>query len=137
MLHLSFAIQGEKQLVRRLQTVATDIKDWGTEMKKTGKYLKETFSGPVFSSEGAEIGEPWVDGPYYHGLVRTGKMKKSFVFTSNDYMMSIGNTTSYFKYHQSKGARSKLPRRVMMKLDEKRKEAIVKIFQKKIHKSLK
>jgi phage gpG-like protein len=133
---LSFTLEGEKQLSRKLLITSKKVQNWSAEMRKTGQLLKKTFSGPVFTSEGAEIGEPWISGPDYHGLVRTGNMRGSFNFKSTKNAVNVGNTTSYFIYHQSIADRSKLPRRIMMKIDEKRRQLIVKIFQKSIRKVL-
>jgi phage gpG-like protein len=127
-MELTFIIEGEVQLNRRIKGISDSIKDWSNTFDKSGKYLKEFFSGEVFSSEGSVIGEPWPGGKYYHKLQRTGKMKGSFIYQSaKDYVL-ITNTAPYFKYHQSNLPRRKLPRRIMMKLDEMRKQKIVKLF---------
>lgn len=134
-MRLSFAIEGEKQLSRRLRGISVDIQDWKSEMSKTGKYLVGTFSGPVFDTKGREIGEPWPPRKKSYPwpiLEKSGKMRKSFDHTAKTTSVEIFNKTDYFKYHQSNKPRKKLPRRVMMKLDNERREGIVKIFQKSL-----
>lgn len=118
---------------RRIGGFANKIKDWSPATEKVGIYLKGFFTNDVFQSEGAVFGEKWVGGKYYHKLQRSGLMRNSFYFKSDKDQVEIGNTADYFKYHQSNQPRkSKLPRRIMMKLDESRKQKIVKFFQQQI-----
>lgn len=64
-------------------------------------------------------------------------MKDSFkTAVAADYA-EIWNTASYFKYHQSNKARSKLPRRMMMNLTNDTKSEIVKIFHTYWHSKVK
>jgi len=104
-------------------------------------YLKNTFSGEVFDSKGSVIGEPWVPLSRKHLawklkhnfpadiLIMTGAMKKSFWTQVADQYAVIGNSAAYFKYHQARDARTIIPRRVMMKLASRQREAVTKIFQ--------
>jgi hypothetical protein len=131
-MNIQFDIEGETQLHRRIKGIADGVKDWSWATNKIGQYLKGFFTNDVFQSEGAIIGEKWVGGPYYHRLERTGKMRNSFLYKNDKMQVEISNSAPYFKYHQSKLPRKKLPRRVMMKLDEKRKQTIVKFFQEQI-----
>lgn len=133
MLNIYFDIEGVVELNRRITKFADKIKDWSPATKTIGEYLKGFFSTEVFESEGAIFGEKWVGGKYYHQLQRTGLMRNSFYFKNDKEQVEIGNKTDYFKYHQSNQPRkSKLPRRIMMKLDEARKQKIVKFFQQQI-----
>jgi phage gpG-like protein len=140
-MYLSWTIEGETQLSRRLEGLVTGIRDMTTPFTTAADMLVKTFSSDVFSSQGAAIGEQWQRlSPYTvaqkarHGypadpLVRTGKMQHSFTsFVASDQAV-IYNTADYFKYHQSNQPRKRLPRRVMMKLGETQKEQVVKIFQ--------
>jgi hypothetical protein len=63
-------------------------------------------------------------------LERTGDLRHSFEDIMFDDYAVIFNTAEYFKYHQSRAPRAKLPRRVMMKIDQARKQFIQKSFQK-------
>jgi len=135
-MYLQFQIEGEKQLSRKLVGISVKARNWRPQMRKIGKYLVGVFSGPVFDTRGREIGEPWkkrkIPAPWPL-LQRSGKMRRSFKSLPRMVSVEIMNTADYFKYHQSSKPRtSKLPRRVMMKIDSKRKEGIVKI----IHKAL-
>jgi phage gpG-like protein len=133
-MQIYFEIEGVVQMHRRFTKFAKDIKDWSLSTEKIGKYLKTFFSNDVFQSEGAVFGEKWVGGKYYHKLQRTGLMRNNFYFKNNKNQVEIGNTTDYFKYHQSnKPRKSKLPRRIMMKLDEERKKTITRFFAMQIN----
>ena len=128
MVNLEFQIEGQIELHRRIGRLATTVGDWTGTFSNVGKYLKGFFKDDVFNSEGAVFNEKWVSGPYYNRLQRTGKMRNSFIYQSaKDYVL-VTNTAPYFKYHQSRLPRKKLPRRIMMKLDETRKQKIIKFF---------
>ena len=139
-LTLSFNIEGDQQLLRHLDQIDAKAKNWKPEFVKTGQMLIKTFSDN-FNTEGALLGEKWQPlkpatiaqkqklGYTDKILVRTGAMKSGFNSRSYEDAVIIWNSVPYFPYHQSNKPRYKLPRRVMMKLDEKRKQQIVKIFQ--------
>jgi len=140
-LKLSWSIEGEKKLLRKLRNIGEGVKDWTPAFEKASTKLKDIFSNDVFKTRGAVIGESWqplkpkylaqkrrqgyVDDP----LIKTGLMKSSFVSeVTKDYAI-ISNTAEYFKYHQSNKPRNKIPRRVMMKIDNPQKTMIVREFQ--------
>lgn len=137
---LSWSIEGEEQLVRNLRNIGKGIKDWTPAFKEASDRLKKVFSEDVFKTKGSIIGEQWNPlKPKYLAqklrggfpadtLVKTGKMQNSFQSIVQTDRAEIWNSTQYFKYHQSSAPRSKLPRRVMMKLAENQKQIIVKIF---------
>ena len=116
--------------------------------RKVGSYLKGFFGGAVFDTQGAVIGEPWKPldqatirqkrqkGYPATPLIGSGRMRRSFSFTSTSQMVAVYNTTQYFRYHQSRKPRRKLPRRVMLKLDEIRKQIIVKHFHQAFKKKI-
>ena len=135
-----FKLEGEKQLVRNFRGVKNAVKDWKPAMKKIGVDLTDCFSGPVFETRGREIGESWTkrkDNLPHPILEKTGKMRKSFKYKSDKDSVEISNTTDYFKYHQSNKPRRKIPRRILMKLDEKRKNVIMKHLHKYLYSKLK
>jgi len=124
---LSFSLEGEQQLLRRI----SGLKDKNLQpaFERIGRKLVEFYSGAVFSTQGAAIGASWPGGPNYHGLVRTGAMRSSFDYSATATRFELFNKTDYFMYHQSNKARHKLPRRVMLKLDNPRKMLVVKEVQ--------
>lgn len=140
MLSITWSIEGEVQLARRLRIIANEIKDWTPAFQEAADRLKGIFSDDVFRTEGAIIGESWQPlKPKYLAqkvkagfpastLIKTGRMRESFVTEVASDHATIGNISPYFKYHQSKEPRTKLPRRIMMKLGNPQKEIVVKIF---------
>jgi len=135
-INLSFSIEGEKQLSRVIKGLQT--KDLRQPFDEAGKELVVFYKTKVFDSQGGVIGEKWKGGPQYHGLVRTGTMRRRFQHRATRSRLEISNPTEYFKYHQSNRARkTNLPRRVMLKLDEPRKRLIVKTVQKSYVNTLK
>lgn len=146
-LELVFSIEGETELIRRLQGVDKDLKDWTPEFKKIGNMLLKTFRHN-FSTKGRTLGSPWAPlkpstiaekmrlGYPLDILVRTGLMRDSFVSKAGKYEVIVSNPIPYFVFHQSKKPRFKLPRRVMMKIDDDRKQLIVKIIQESIQDTL-
>lgn len=147
-MQLSWSIEGEKQLSRRLIGIRKELKDWKPAFKEASGDLVNEFSGDVFSTKGASIGVRWqpLDRNYanakakrYPGkdiLEATGKMKKAFTRRFSASSAVVWNTAAYFKYHQSNQPRSKLPRRVMMKLGNSQKEMIVRTFNTHFRKKL-
>ena len=135
-----FEIEGEKQLVRRFRGIEMAGKDWKPTMKTIGRDLTECFSGPVFETRGREIGESWekrAKGYSWPILEKTGAMRKGFKYDAGKDKVEVYNIKDYFKFHQSNKPRStRLPRRVMMKIDNKRKEKIMKRFHETIIKAL-
>lgn len=141
MLKLRFQIEGVTEMSRVIRGIDDKANNLRPEFQKVGKYLKKFYSNDVFASEGGVIGEKWQGlNPQYASwkakkypgkgiLVRTGKMKGAFEYKATKTSTTISNPTSYFKYHQSRASRSKIPRRVMMKLDEKRRQTIIQIFR--------
>jgi len=125
---LRWEIEGERQLVRRLRGIGRDIGNMKPEFKKSADFLRGFFEGEVFDTEGAALGEKWVGGPNYHRLQRTGRMRRSFRAKAGRKSGMVWNAADYFKYHQSRMSRYRLPRRVMMKLTEQLRNRIVKFF---------
>jgi len=139
---LHYEIEGDVQIMRRFRGLETSISDWSKTFRKVGIYLRNFFSGPVFKTEGAVFSEKWaplkpstLKVRKYKGkpiLQQTGALMKSFdyIYKAREVLVFNHLMSSYGKYHQSNQPRTKLPRRVMMKLDEKRKQMIVKQFHK-------
>jgi phage gpG-like protein len=147
-LQLEWNIEGEKSLSRVLLGLSTDVKDLKRPFNDSAEYLKRTFSGDVFRTQGAAIGEKWKrlspytiaqrarDGYFGGPLIRTGRMQQSFRTIVTSDQAVIYNTAEYFKYHQSNQQRSfRLPRRVMMGLGPNQKVTIVRYFQDYIRQS--
>ena len=145
---LEWSIEGETQLSRVLLGMESNLKDYTEPFKQSADFLKQTFSVDVFNTQGAAIGEKWKRlSPYTVAqkarqgmpstpLIASGNMRASFKTAVSTDQAVITNDAPYFKYHQSKEPRSKIPRRVMMKITEQSKETIVKYFQEYIRASM-
>jgi len=139
-LQLNWEIEGVRQISRKLQTIEDQVKDWRPAFRRATSELKSIFSNDVFRTEGRAIRERWKPlKPQYLAqkrqrgfsggtLVGTGRMKNSFQTIVKPDMGVVWNSIFYFRYHQSKAPRRKLPRRVMMKLANQQRELVVKIF---------
>lgn len=138
---LVWEIDGEKQLSRRLRKIGDASTDWTDAFKEAADKLIKIFSEDVFKTKGGKIGESWAPlKPKYLSqkvkagypsdiLIKTGLMKSSFESNVGKDYAEIYNNNDYFKYHQSKDPRKKIPRRIMMKLDNPQKTLVVKVFQ--------
>lgn len=147
-MYLSWSIEGDKQLSRKLEGIKSNLKDFRPAFKNSSDMLVGIFSKDVFSTKGGIIGETWARlspmtikqkvrrGFGTQPLVNTGTMQGSFKTIVESNRAVIFNTTDYFKYHQSNKPRSRLPRRVMMKIGNSQKVEVVRIFQKYIHDSV-
>jgi phage gpG-like protein len=146
---LQWEIEGERQLSRVLLGMSSKLTDYTPPFRDSANYLTGLFSRDVFSTQGAVIGERWQRlSPYTVAqkarrghpstpLVGTGAMQRSFQSIVSTDQAVIYNTAAYFKYHQSnKQPRTKLPRRVMMRIHDGQREQIVRYFQQYIRESL-
>ena len=134
---LDAEIEGEKQLSRRLLIVSDGISDWKDPLHNIAGALHNAIESN-FDSRGGLFGG-WAPAAKDYGhplLEKTGDMRGAFGDEINTDFLKISNPTPYFPYHQSNQPRSRLPRRVMMKLDQQRKTFIQKAFQEHIVKTI-
>ena len=121
-LELDIRLEGERQIAKILSDLPAKANDLKKPFTAGGDFiLRETKR--VFSSKGSSIDEPWpARSPAYEAkatwpiLDKTSKMKTSFKRTATKTSLRVENPTKYFKYHQSRRPRSRLPRRPMLKL---------------------
>lgn len=134
MITLNVTLEGEKQLSRRLMTIPSNISSWKIPLFRIGGELRGTFD-KNFSQRGALFGrwQPRVDNLPHPLLEKTGAMRRNFKQSLGPDYIEIFNPTPYFKYHQSNKPRKKIPRRVMMKIDDERKRFIQREFQKHVN----
>jgi hypothetical protein len=135
---LNFTVEGDVQLSRRLRIVSDKVKDFSNEFKKTGDFLTSYSNQDVFSSKGAVLGGTWPprkneENYTWPILEKTGKMRAGFKSEPSAMQVIVYNVMDYFKYHQSKLPRTRLPRRIMFKLNDYLKTRIVKIFHDAIY----
>lgn len=140
-MYISWSIEGEQQLSRKLLLIASRVKDWTPAFKESAYALKDVFSKDVFSTQGGIIQENWSPLKKAYAIQKakkhpgkgileaTGDMRSGFMTLWRPDMAQVWNKVEYFKYHQSKKPRSSnLPRRVMMKLGDRQRVEVVKIF---------
>lgn len=126
----SVEIEGEKQFSRTLLTVAEGIENFEKPLENIGKELLNTFDMNFDARGGLFGGWPPPARDYGHPLMEdSGDLRGGFAMEVQPTYVSLYNLVPYFGYHQSNAARSKLPRRVMMKIDEQRRNFIVREFQ--------
>lgn len=134
MLELRGTLEGDKELSRRFQQIPADIGDFKQPMTRIGREMK-VATDTNFASRGATFGERWAprkDSKPHPLLEETGKMRASFEQRIGPGYLEISNSAEQFKYHQSNAPRTKLPRRVMLKIDQIRKVFIIKAIQEHI-----
>lgn len=146
--NISWEIEGEKQLSRRLLTIAGSVKNMQPAFEKSAKELVKEYSNDVFDTRGGAIDERWKrlspatvarkarQGFSSQTLVATGAMKRLFDYRAGKDYAVIFNNADYFKYHQSNKPRRRLPRRVMMKLAERQRQKVVRRFLEHISKAM-
>lgn len=129
---LTATIEGDTELKRRLLIMSDGVKDFTAPLTASVAEVKRSIdlnfdeAGAIFESGG------WIPRKQLYNwpiLNKTGKMKGSFTTSMTNTEAKIGNSADYFKYHQSNQSRKKIPRRIMLKLDQERKEFIQKAFQ--------
>jgi len=138
MIELNWSIEGEKQISRRFNQIPDDVGSFKVPLFRIGRELR-TSVDMNFNSRGALFGERWPsrkDKKPWPLLEKTGRMRRGFEQRLGPEYVEIYNTTDYFKYHQSILPRKKLPRRVMLKIDQIRKVFIIKEFQRHLQKSV-
>lgn len=130
MLTLEGYDQGFKELSRTLIVLEDGLDDWDKPFSDLGTELVQVWD-LNFAGEGSLFGgwEP-AAMDYGHPLLQdTGDMRGAFGFGATKDTLELYNTDPKFRFHQSREPRSKLPRRVMMMLDEERKQLVQKRFQ--------
>lgn len=140
-LYIGFEIEGDKQISRRMNIVADGITDFKAPLQLSASEFIRVFKAN-FATEGGTLGEKWpARKPQFRNgtridtwalLTKTARMRNSFTAQVSASELTVLNTAAQFKYHQSNQPRRKLPRRVMMKLDEARKRFVIKALQRYI-----
>ena len=137
MVDLRFTLEGQEVVSRRLGIAAAGVTDFKAPFAKIGSNFLKTFD-TNFSARGGVYGRWQPRKPKYRNGIRidtwpllekTGRMRRSFTQQTTRNRLVLGNSAPYFVYHQSNGPRTRLPRRVMMKLRQQEATMIVKEFQ--------
>lgn len=133
MIELTAELEGEVQLDRRLGFVAKEIDDFEPALDASANTLLKSFD-TNFEARGKLYGG-WAprkvvaDWPL---LEKTGDMRGSFDKAVTRFQAVLFNTAPQFPYHQSNKPRNRLPRRVMMMIDQQSRREIIKHFQEQV-----
>ncbi len=145
MLKVDIKISGSKEAIVKLKQFEKTFTNWKIELRQIGNFLKKFYSGPVFETEGGIVGRRWKPlSPGYEAwkrknfagrgiLQRSGEMRKSFVVNVKRDSMELVNKAFYAKYHQQGRG---VPERVLISLDQPRKDDIIRIFKKGLKKKI-
>lgn len=127
---LQMSLEGETQLDRVLGISVEGVRDFRDPLEKSKTIILDRVE-QNFNQRGAMFGgwKPRTKDYPWPLLEKTGKMRRGFkgVVSSNE--LTVSNPTDYFKYHQSNKDRRKIPRRIMLKIDEPSAILITKAFQ--------
>lgn len=133
---INVSVEGDKELVAKLNKFASGQMDLSKSMGAMSLYLTGFFSGEVFASQGAVYGKKWKAlSPAYAKwkaekfpgrtiLIRKTDMIRSFRSKVAPLQAEIFNTDPKFERHQL--GKGNLPQRVMMQIDQQREVRIVK-----------
>jgi len=127
---LQMSLEGETQIDRVLGISADGVEDFTTPLNESKQIIlnrtEQNFDsrGSVFGGWAPrKIAKPW---PL---LEQTGKMRRGFYGTVSPTQLEVGNRDPKFKFHQSNKPSTRLPRRVMLMIDQTSAVSITKAFQ--------
>lgn len=127
-----FTVDGVDEVAAMFEGAADRGGNMNSPLQKSSQLMLKTFD-MNFNSEGGTLGMPWKPRLEPYGwpiLQRTGLMRRSFGAAFGTDFVTLFNSAPYFKYHQSSAPRTtRLPRRVMMRIDDQRRTSIIKYFQ--------
>lgn len=146
MFRITISVEGEAVVDRVLAGIESRANDLGPVWPE----VVRVFQGIVqnaFDTEGATTGAPWQQlapstqaerrrlgfGAAHPILERTGTLKRALTIGQGAFISMtptmlryvVGSDASYFKYHQSKQPRTRLPRRAPIELTGDNRTAIV------------
>lgn len=130
-LNVSFSVEGDDEVISMFDTAGRRVGNLKTPMRAIGKMMLG-YIDQNYGSHGGLWGRwkprkrsyPWLL------LEKSGRMRGGFKANATSNAVEIGNSQSYFKYHQSKKPRSSnLPRRVMMAVQDQQRRETMKILQ--------
>lgn len=129
-LKISWTIDGEKQVSVELGIAAEGVTDFHEPLTRIATDLLKTFD-LNFESRGSLLQPPgWAPrkkAQPWPLLEKTGRMRGGFRSKVSSSEAVLTNVAPYFPYHQRGTGR--LPRRILMKIDEARRNFIIRAFQ--------
>lgn len=145
-MEVKILLSGDKNTISNLQNLQKHLKGFSPELRKTGQFLKDFYSTVPFATEGSIYGKRWgkLDPDYakrkqelYPGrgiLEASGTLRRSFNFMNTDNFLKVFNTSKYYPFHQ-KGT-SNMSQRLVMAINRKITQAVVKIVKSSILKRI-
>lgn len=127
---ISFSIEGEKQISAELGITIEGLKDFSEPMREAGTIMMNAVQDN-YSKRGGRFGgwKPRKDKNSWPLLEQTGAMRRGFYKETTDDYALVSNEDKKFPFHQSNQPRTRLPRRVMLMIDAKMRDEILKAFQ--------
>jgi phage gpG-like protein len=139
MLNVQVKIFGDKETIAKLNKLDKSFSSWKPELQQVGDFLKAFYQSAVFETEGGVFGARWAAlNPSYEFykrkkwagrgiLVRSGDLQKGYEMKVADTYVELKNVMDYAIYHQT--GTSKMPQRLLVRLDNDRKNEIINIFK--------
>jgi len=140
MLNVRVEVRGDKRILAQLKSVMSAFKDWKPELQAVGDYLVSFYRDPVFETEGGIFAARWaaLSQPYQahkttnwpgRGILEaSGTLRKSYETRVFSQLLQLINPTEYAVLHQ--WGTSRMPARVLIKVDDARRAQIIDIFKK-------
>lgn len=129
-MQLNVTIKGTPEALAKLAKLGAKLRNFQPELTEVGKYLKGYYSGESFLSQGGVFNQRWEPlkdatkiqkmkkYPGKGPLERTGDMRNAFTYSALPTSLMVENTDPKFPYHQSSEPRTRLPRRVMIGVND-------------------
>lgn len=146
MFRVTMTVENDVVVDRLLQGIDERANDLGPVWPNVVAEFQKVV-GPAFDTEGASTGAPWQPlaartqaerrrlgfPPAHPILERTGTLKRALTIGEGAYISMqpqrmqyiVSGDVGYFKYHQSKAPRTRLPRRAPVELTADERTAIV------------
>jgi phage gpG-like protein len=138
MLQVTVNLSQVEDIQDKLDKLGEKLYTFDLAMATIGQSLAEYYAGPAFDSQGGAFASDDDGGGLWPALnpayalykakhygtpimvaLGTPHMRDLFTYESDDNSVTVGNTASYFQYHQSTEERTgNLPRREMIGVNE-------------------
>ena len=139
-LKMEFSIEGDKQISAELGITADHLSDFSKPMKDSADAMmtavEDNYDQRGKRFKGWDPRKPTTPPSTHPLLEKTGKMRGAMYQDSGKDFAMVANKDPKFPYHQSNQPRSKIPRRIMLMIDDRLRTEIFKIFQEYIVYSL-
>ena len=126
---LLWKIEGVPELSRILGMTYQKVKNLKKPLQASAKLVRKDVEEQFKTEGGLTGGWQPLKKPASHPILQvSGALRNSFYSQVDERKAIISSKLPYFKYHQSRKPRKKLPRRVMLVLTNRTKENIVQEF---------